>query len=74
MISPGRSTSEHARAWRAEVLGFALAVAGVPLHDHVLCAVGAGLVAVTAAAYAFARGGPKAAAVRRPADQATRRV
>ena len=73
-MTPGGLSTEHARAWRAEVLGFLLVVGGILLHDHALTYVGASLVSVTAASYAIARAQPKAAAVRRPADEAARRV
>ena len=76
---PGDQSSEWRKAQRAELLGFILVALGaaLALYDPnrafagaAFAAVGAHLVAHTAAAYAQARGSVKAAAVRRPADTA----
>jgi hypothetical protein len=71
MFTPGRESSEHARALRAEVLGVVLVALGIvllflgeTLGGLGLVAIGALLVAHVAAAYARSRGEVKASAVR----------
>lgn len=78
-IKSGRETTEHSRALRAELMGavvlgigVALALKGHDVEGLGLAAIGATLVAWVCAAYSNARGNVKAAAVRRPADQAPR--
>jgi Flp pilus assembly protein TadB len=69
-LKAGRSTTEHARAWRAEAVGVALVVAGLAgVHVYgwmaiAVVALGVLLVGWTATAYIHARSVPKAAAER----------
>lgn len=78
-VKPGIESSEHWRAWRAEVVGISLVLAGLLLsftlgwQGVAVCGIGAVLLGWTGASYAASRGDVKAAAVRRPADQAPRR-
>jgi uncharacterized protein (DUF697 family) len=84
-LGPGRLSSEYWKSLRAEVLGALSLVAGVlvallsqtmerGLVGVGIAAVGGFLLAKSTEAYAAARGGVKAAAVRRPADNAPRQL
>jgi cytochrome c biogenesis protein CcdA len=77
-IQPGKDSSEHERANRAEVFGVAVAIVGlcaVPLYGAVAAAVaisGVALVGWTVTSYARGRSDIKAAAVRRQPDHPPR--
>ncbi len=81
LITEGKHSTEHHRAWRAESLGIGLVLVGLTVillvhswEGVALCGIGALLVGWTATAYFHSRGSVKSAAVRRPADQAHKTI
>jgi hypothetical protein len=69
-VTDGKESTEHARAWRAEAIGFGLVLAGLLLvmslgwQAVAIVGIGAGLLGWTATSYMRARAIPKAAAER----------
>jgi Na+-translocating ferredoxin:NAD+ oxidoreductase RnfE subunit len=85
MLTPGRKSSEYFKALRAEVLGALVLIIGVvvalatsvterALVGLSLAALGAIILTKANAAYSAARGGVKAASVRKPDQTAPVRL